>query len=134
MMWLVGLMRGVRPVWILCGALAAAVVGYIVFQNVANIRLERALEAREVELKLLEADVAIHHAKVSELLLAVSEQSAEVERLAGDTERVKQEAVEVAMRVSRDRVRRISEIAELAKADGTSCQDGVALIDLELRL
>lgn len=131
---ILGFLRGFSPVSMLMTAGLLTLGGVSAWQAISNARISAELAECRMERKALEADVAIHHAKVSELLAAIAEQNAEVARIADETAAKLEAAKRVAEMAAERRVKQLAEIADLARAEGVSCADGVALIDLELGL
>jgi len=119
---------------IILGLALTAALGVSAWKSVENYRLENKLESCKLDNKVLQADVAIHHAKVSELIAAVAEQNAEIKRISEYSDSMALEAAEAAYKVLELRARTKEQVSVLAAQIGASCHEGISLIDRELNL
>lgn len=111
-----------------------ALLGLSAWQAYENDSLTNKLERCGQEKRSLKADVAIHHAKVSELLGAIAEQNAEVKRISEYSDALALEAAMQELQFIEVRVKRKENVEELKAEIGQSCAQGINLIDKELEL
>lgn len=116
------------------GAIVILVVTYVGYSQARIVFLKNSLEKAELREEVLTAKLDTHKISINSLIGSVDRQNEQVNRLLEMTERrqVMMERVESQIIQSR-RVTRQA-ISDLKVEEGESCQEGVRLIDRELRL
>ena len=125
---------GFKPMTLIFGLSMIAMLGLAGWQAMENAALERKLKSCKADNRVLEADVAIHHAKVSELIAAVAEQNAELKRVTEFSDSLALEAAQAALQVIEIRAKRKENVRVLASQIGESCMEGIELVNQELGL
>lgn len=134
MMPIVAFLRELRPMTVILGVMVGVVLVIALWQGVTIASLEDKLGTCKLEKKALLADVAIHDAKITELLSAIADQNAEMKRLDRSTAALQEAANRAEITLAQAKAQHLRELADLSKAEGSSCEDGIALIDRELKL
>ena len=119
---------------VILGVMVGVVLVIALWQGMTIASLEDKLGTCKLEKKSLLADVAIHDAKITELLSAIADQNREMKRLGRSTVALQEEARQAEVELARTRAKYLRELSELEGAQGQSCDEGISLIDKELKL